>query len=105
MRLWRVVVPPVARRADRVLALSEAGAQHVVEYLRVPRERIDVVPLASGRSDLLAPTPAAELRARLGLGEGPVVLTVSAKKANKNLAAADPRDGRRARALPATRCS
>lgn len=85
VRLWRVIVPPVARRADRVLALSEAGAEHVVEHLRVPRERIDVVPLASGGSDLLAPTPAAELRARLGLGEGPVVLTVSAKKANKNL--------------------
>jgi glycosyltransferase involved in cell wall biosynthesis len=86
MRLWRVIVPPVARRADRVLALSEAGAEHVVEYLGVPRERIDVVPLASGGSDLLTPTPARELRARLGLGEGPVVLTVSAKKANKNLA-------------------
>ncbi len=85
MRLWRVIVPPVARRADRVLALSQAGAQHVVEYLHVPRERIDVVALASGGSDLLAPTPAPELRARLGLGEGPVVLTVSAKKANKNL--------------------
>jgi glycosyltransferase involved in cell wall biosynthesis len=85
VRLWRVVIPPVARRADRVLALSEAGAEHLVEYLRVPRERIDVVPLASGGSDLLAPTPAVELRTRLGLGEGPVVLTVSAKKANKNL--------------------
>ncbi len=85
MRLWRVIVPPVARRADRVLALSEAGAQHVVEHLHVPRERIDVVALASGGSDLLAPTPALELRARLGLGDGPVVLTVSAKKANKNL--------------------
>ena len=86
MRLWRLIVPPVARRADRVLTLSQAGAQHVVEYLRVPRERIDVVPLAAGASDLLAPTPASELRVRLGLGEGPVVLTVSAKKANKNLA-------------------
>jgi glycosyltransferase involved in cell wall biosynthesis len=85
VRLWRLVVPPVARRADRVLALSEAGAAHVVQYLGVPRDRIDVVPLASGGSDLVQPTPAAQLRARLGLGEGPVVLTVSAKKANKNL--------------------
>lgn len=85
VRLWRVIVPPVARRADRVLALSEAGAEHLVEHLRVRRERIDVVPLASGGSDLLDPTPEPELRARLGLGDGPVVLTVSAKKANKNL--------------------
>jgi glycosyltransferase involved in cell wall biosynthesis len=85
VRLWRIVVPPVARRADRVLALSHAAAEHLVEYLRVPRERIDVVPLASGGSDLLVPTPEPELRSRLGLGDGPVVLTVSAKKANKNL--------------------
>ncbi len=84
-RLWRIVVPPVARRADRILALSEAGAQHVVEYLHVPRERIDVVALAPGGSDRVAPTAEAELRGRLGLGEGPVVLTVSAKKVNKNL--------------------
>lgn len=85
IRLWQIVVPPVARRADRILALSEAGAEHIVERLRVPRERIDVVPLASGGSGLLEPTPEPELRARLALGSGPVVLTVSAKKVNKNL--------------------
>jgi len=84
-RLWRIVVPPVARRADRVIVLSHAGAEHVSEYLGVPSERIDVVALAAGRSDLVAPTPAAELRSRLGLGAGPVVLTVSAKKVHKNL--------------------
>jgi glycosyltransferase involved in cell wall biosynthesis len=84
-RLWRAVVPPVARRADRLIALSQAGAEHVVQYLRVPRERIDVVALAPGTSDLATPTPAAELRARLGLGEGPVVLSVAAKKVHKNL--------------------
>jgi len=85
VRLWRVAVPLVASRADRVLALSQAGAEHLVQYLSVPRERIDVVPLASGGSELIRPTPAPELRARLRLGAGPVVLTVSAKKANKNL--------------------
>ncbi|MFI5008939.1 MAG: glycosyltransferase family 4 protein [Solirubrobacterales bacterium] len=86
MRLWRAVIPPVACRADRLLALSQAGAEDVVEYLRVPRERIDVVPLAAGTSELVTPTPAEELRARLGLGAGPVILSVSAKKAHKNLA-------------------
>jgi glycosyltransferase involved in cell wall biosynthesis len=84
-RLWRAVVPPVARRADRLIALSQAGAEHVVEYLRVPRERIDVVALAPGTSDLATPTPAPELRARLGLGDGPIVLSVAAKKVHKNL--------------------
>jgi len=84
-RLWRVIVPPVARRADRVIVLSQEGAGHVTEYLGVPADRIDVVPLAAGVNKLVAPTPPAELRARLGLGEGPVVLTVSAKKVHKNL--------------------
>ncbi len=85
-RLWRAVVPPVARRADRVIAISHAGADHIVEHLQVARERIDVVALAPGTSDRATPTPAPELRARLGLGAGPVILTVSAKRVNKNLA-------------------
>lgn len=84
-RVWRTVVPPVSRRADRLIALSEAGAKHVTEYLRVPRERIDVVPLAAGTNDLVEPTPEHRLRAQLQLGDGPVVLSVSAKKAHKNL--------------------
>jgi glycosyltransferase involved in cell wall biosynthesis len=86
VRLWRLIVPPVARRADRVIALSHAGAAQIVERLRVPAERIDVIPLAPGVSDRAAPTPEPLLRERLGLGDGPVVLTVSAKKVNKNLA-------------------
>jgi glycosyltransferase involved in cell wall biosynthesis len=85
LRLWRLVVPPVARRADRVIVLSRAGAEHVAEYLRVPPGRIDVIPLAAGVSDLAVPTPPSELRSRLGLGDGPVILTVSAKKVHKNL--------------------
>ncbi len=93
-RLWRLVVPPAARRADRVIALSQAGAEHVVEHLRVPCERIDVVPLAANMREPAAPTPERELRDRLGLGDGPLILTVSAKKVHKNLA-------RLVRALPA----
>lgn len=85
IRVWRLLVPPVARRADRVIVLSEAGAEHVVQYLGVSRERIDAIPLAAGAGARKAPTPEAELRARLGLGAGPVVLTVSAKRVHKNL--------------------
>jgi len=84
-RLWRVVVPPVARRADRVIVLAEAGARDVVEHLGVRAQDIDVIPLAARGDELHAPTPAVELRARLGLSEGPLILTVSAKKVHKNL--------------------
>jgi glycosyltransferase involved in cell wall biosynthesis len=85
VRLWRVVVPPVSRRADRVIVHSEAAAEHVVKYLRVPRERIDVIPHGQGVIETASPTPEAQLRSRLKLRDGPVILTVSAKKVNKNL--------------------
>jgi glycosyltransferase involved in cell wall biosynthesis len=85
VKLWRTVVPPVARRADRVIALTDSGADDIVEHLGVRRERIDVIGLGYGSSAEATPTPAGELRARLGLGAGPVVLNVAAKKAHKNL--------------------
>jgi glycosyltransferase involved in cell wall biosynthesis len=86
MRLWRLVVPLIVRRADRLIAISRSGAEDVAGHLRVARERIDVVPLGPGVEATLAPTPEPELRARLALGDGPLVLAVSAKKAHKNLA-------------------
>jgi glycosyltransferase involved in cell wall biosynthesis len=52
----------------------------------VPAQRIDVVPLGPGVTAEVAPTPEVSLRERLGLGSGPIVLAVSAKKAHKNLA-------------------
>jgi glycosyltransferase involved in cell wall biosynthesis len=67
------------------VTVSNAAADHIVEYLHVPRERIDVVPNAPAPRAGVEPTPEAELRERLSLGPGPVVLTVSAKRANKNL--------------------
>jgi len=86
MRLWRVIVPPIARRADRVIAISHAGAEEIVRHLPVAPERIDVVPLGPGVEALVAPSPEDVLRRRLALGDGPIVLAVSAKKAHKNLA-------------------
>lgn len=85
VRLWRLVVPPVARRADRVIAISRAGAEHVVEHLRVPRGRIDVVYPGHGVEEPPAGTGEHALRRDLELGDGPIVLTVAAKKAHKNL--------------------
>jgi alpha-1,3-rhamnosyl/mannosyltransferase len=86
MRLWRLIVPPIVRRADRLIAISSSGADDIVEHLHVPRERIDVVPLGPGVKARVTPTPETALRQRLGLGSGPIVLAVSAKKAHKNLA-------------------
>jgi glycosyltransferase involved in cell wall biosynthesis len=85
MRLWRLVVPVIVRRADRLIAISRSGAEDIVKHLRVSRERIDVVPLGPGIDATVAPTPEPLLRERFSLGSGPVVLAVSAKKVHKNL--------------------
>jgi glycosyltransferase involved in cell wall biosynthesis len=85
VRLWRAIVPPVVRRADRVIAVSCAGRDDIVRHLRVPEERVDVVIQGPGSEPSGAATPVAELRERLGLGDGPIVLSVSAQKAHKNL--------------------
>jgi glycosyltransferase involved in cell wall biosynthesis len=85
MRLWRATVPLIARRADRVIAISSAGAEDIVRYLRVSPRRIDVVPLGPGVDARVVATPELALRERLGLGAGRIVLAVSAKKVHKNL--------------------
>jgi glycosyltransferase involved in cell wall biosynthesis len=81
----RVLVPLAARTSHRVIAVSEATQRDLVERLRVPSDRIDVVPLGLGRIADVAATPEATLRERLGLGSRPVVLSLSAKRPHKNL--------------------
>src|SRR3954468_5527384 len=83
VRLWRAIVPPVVRRADRVIAIAEAGRRDIVEHLRVPAERVDVVLLGTAQEPLAE--PARDVREHFELGDGPVVLSVSAKKVHKNL--------------------
>ena len=84
-RLWGALVPPVARRAQRLLTYSEATRTDVHQQLGIPLARIDAVPLGPGAENRVLPTPEGELRERIGLGAGRVVLTVSAKRPHKNL--------------------
>jgi glycosyltransferase involved in cell wall biosynthesis len=80
-----LVVPAGARRADRVIAISEAGKRDVVQTLRLRPERVDVVHLGFAMANAAVPTPEAELRTRFGLREGRLVLTVAAALRHKNL--------------------
>ena len=84
-RLWRAIVPLVARRAHRVVAISHAAGEDLRRDLRVPSDKLDVVPLGYGSPAAVVPTPGAELRERLGLGPGPIVLNVGQKKPHRNL--------------------
>jgi glycosyltransferase involved in cell wall biosynthesis len=81
----RALVGPAARRATRVITISEAVKRDVVEKLRVPAERVDAVLLGHGMRVASRATPATELRSRLGLGDDRVVLCVSAALVHKNL--------------------
>jgi glycosyltransferase involved in cell wall biosynthesis len=83
----RALVPLAARRSHRVLADSRSTRDDLMRWLGTPPERIDVVPLGVRPAPAVAATPEAELRARLDAGDRPLVLSVSAKRPHKNLAA------------------
>jgi glycosyltransferase involved in cell wall biosynthesis len=81
-----VLVPLAARRSARVLTDSEASKRDIESFLRVPDERIDVVPLGPGiPEDVEGPAPL-EIRQRFGVGDAPLVLSVLAQRPHKNAA-------------------
>jgi len=84
-KLWGTLVPPLVRRADRVLTFSEATRLDLAEQFNVPTAKIDVVPLGHGAGESVEPVAEEELRRDLELGHGRIVLTVSAKSTHKNL--------------------
>jgi glycosyltransferase involved in cell wall biosynthesis len=83
----RVLVPGAARRSDRVIADSHSTRDDLVELLGIEAERIDVVPLGLGAPVRARAMAEDRLRERLGLGERRVLLSLSAKRPHKNLAA------------------
>jgi glycosyltransferase involved in cell wall biosynthesis len=80
-----VLVPRAARRAAAIVTPSRATAADVERFLRVPAERIHVVPSGPGAEHPVA-TGEAELRARFGLGDGPLVLCPAPRRPHKNVA-------------------
>jgi len=85
VRGMEVLVPLAAKRSRRLLTLSEAAKGDIVRFLGVPADRVDVTYLGPGLREDIPPLPERELRERLGLGNSPIVLTVSAKRPHKNL--------------------
>jgi glycosyltransferase involved in cell wall biosynthesis len=80
-----VVTRVSARRADRLIALSEAARDDLVQTLGVARERVDVTPLGVRTGGSAAPMPEGELRRLLQLPPGRIVLCVAQKRVHKNL--------------------
>ena len=82
----RLLVPAAAHRSHRIIAISESTRRDLVEHLGVPRGKVDVVPQGAAPAPAGAATGERELRARLGLGDRPVLLSPSAKRPHKNVA-------------------
>jgi glycosyltransferase involved in cell wall biosynthesis len=81
----KALVPASARRSHRVIVDAASTRRDLALHLGTPQAKVDVVPLGVTPHPAVEPAPEAELRARLGLGNGPVLLTVSAKRPHKNL--------------------
>lgn len=96
----RVLVPAAIRGSRRIIAISAATRDDVVRIVGTPAERIDVVaqaaspPAGAGTGSAPAPpgggvgvvaTPETVLRRVLGLGDRPVLLSMSAKRPHKNV--------------------
>ncbi|HEY4428060.1 MAG TPA: glycosyltransferase family 1 protein [Solirubrobacteraceae bacterium] len=82
-----VLVPAAARRSDRVIVDSQSTREDLVQLVGTDRARVDVVPLGLGTVRTGEPMPEDEVRPRFGLGDRRVVLSLSAKRPHKNLAA------------------
>ena len=80
-----LLVPAAARRAHVVLTVSEASRADIVAELRVPPERVEVVP--NGIEPPARTGDAAAGRARLDAGERRVLLSVATDLPHKNLGA------------------
>jgi glycosyltransferase involved in cell wall biosynthesis len=80
-----LLVPLAARRSARVLTVSEAAKGEIVQLLGLDPGRVDVAPNGPGIPEPADPLAEAQVRARLGLGDAPIVLTVAAKRPHKNL--------------------
>jgi glycosyltransferase involved in cell wall biosynthesis len=83
----KLLVPRSARRSARVIADSQSTRADLIELLGIGPEEIDVVPLGLGTIRRTQRLPEAEVRAGFDLGERRVVLSLSAKRPHKNLAA------------------
>ncbi len=80
----RLVERRVLAASERVITVSEFSRRQLVDALDLPAERVEVVP--NGVDEKFVPGPAdPALKARYGLGDGPVALFLGGLKPRKNL--------------------
>lgn len=80
-----LLVPMGAKHAHRVIAISQATKDDLVETYGVDADTVDVVHLGLGQTQRAAGTSPDELRQKHDLGDRPVVLCVASALAHKNI--------------------
>jgi len=83
---YRFLIPRLARRAARVIAVSEFTKERLLAYSKVDPDKITVV--HSGVGKQFSPRPACDVaraRAALSIPDGPYVLAVGSLEPRKNL--------------------
>ncbi len=76
------VVPRSVRRADHVIAVSEATKRDLMDLYHTPEEKITV--LYEGVDPIFKPTPDPAIRARYRLGSAPYIFSISTLQPRKN---------------------
>jgi glycosyltransferase involved in cell wall biosynthesis len=80
-----VVMPLGFRRSHRLIAISQATRDDLVNLFHEAPGKIDVIPQGVGRPHPELALPEAELRAQLRAGDRPIAFSLSAKRPHKNL--------------------
>jgi glycosyltransferase involved in cell wall biosynthesis len=80
-----VLLEAAARRADRIITVSQASGHEITENLGIAPDRIDVIPNGVRLPDAAGHRDTDELRARFTLGDRPVALAVGSDLPHKNL--------------------
>ncbi len=80
--LLRRSVPASAKRAKKVITVSETSKSEIVKYLKVPGDKVAVTPLAA--SDRFAPVDSSKVLSKYGIS-GPYLLAVGTQWPRKNL--------------------
>lgn len=76
----RLVFESVVERSERLVVMSQTGADLLRDLYDVPKARIDVIP-----HGVPAPSPRTEVRERLGFGQRPVLLTFGLLSPDKGI--------------------
>lgn len=80
----RILIPLAARASQIVIADSDAAARDIRRLLRLPQEKVVVVPMGPGKTRRAPPEDISVLRTRYDLGARPIALSVAAKWPHKN---------------------